>query len=100
MRGKAERRAARERVRAYYEKHLGDLVRRVASDMDGFRAGEIDAFAADASLWQYHRAARELWKFCGSGGHVEYTDGTIQFITERGEDIDWWARGDPEAPRE
>jgi hypothetical protein len=36
----------------------------VAQTIDGFRAGKLDAFAADHALFQYSRSAKELWKFC------------------------------------
>ena len=40
----------------------------VAEELDRYRAGEVDAFAVDETIHQYHRAAQELWKFCSSGG--------------------------------
>jgi hypothetical protein len=36
--------------------------------LDRYRTGEIDAYAIDETIHHYHRAARELWKFCWSGG--------------------------------
>ena len=71
---KRERQADRALVAAYHEARLGELVERVAAAVDRFRAGELDAFAVDEVIHQYHRAARELWKFCwlgGSGAGVE-----------------------------
>jgi hypothetical protein len=29
-----------------------------------FRAGKLDAYAADQALYQYSRSAKELWRFC------------------------------------
>ena len=95
MSEKAEHRVARERVGAFEEAQLGALVRRVAAELDQYRAGEIDAFESDTALHQYHRGARELWRFCGSGLHIESVDRTIQVNAERGEDVGWWARGEP-----
>src|SRR5260370_36842122 len=71
MATQAERRAARERVSAYHESQLAELLGRVRVEIDRYRAGEIDAYAADATLDHYHRAAAERWKFCfarGGGG--------------------------------
>jgi hypothetical protein len=56
---------------------------------------ETDAFDAATALHQYHRAARELSRFCESGLHVEMTEGVIQLMAEQGDEIDWWARGEP-----
>jgi hypothetical protein len=44
---KSERRAARDAVAAYHEASLGQLIEHVAQTIDRFRAGELDAFAAD-----------------------------------------------------
>jgi len=71
---KAERRQARERVAAYHEACLGQLVAHVANVLDGYRAGELDAYAVDETIHHYHRAAGQLWKFCwasGSSTHLE-----------------------------
>lgn len=40
---KAERRAARERVSAYHQAQLAELLSHVAAAIDRYRAGEIDA---------------------------------------------------------
>ena len=75
MATKAERRAARERVSAYHESQLAGLLGHVGAEIDRYRAGEIDAYAADETIHHYHRAAAELWKFCfarGGGAHVEF----------------------------
>lgn len=55
---------------------------------DRFRNGELDAFDADQVLFQYSRAARELWKFCNVGD-VELTARQVH----EGPPIDWWERG-------
>ena len=57
---KAERRAASERVAAYHEARLGELIEHITAAIDGYRAGEIDAYTVDATIHHYHRAAREL----------------------------------------
>ena len=64
MSSNSERRAAREMVAAYHEARLAELVQRVGEAVDRFRAGEVDAFDADQVIFQYSRAAKELWKFC------------------------------------
>jgi hypothetical protein len=64
MATEAERRAARERVSAYHESQLAGLLGHVGAEIDRFRAGEIDAYAADETIHHYHCAAAELWKFC------------------------------------
>jgi hypothetical protein len=50
---KSERRAARDAVAAYHEASLGELIEHVAQTIERFRAGELDAFAADHALFQY-----------------------------------------------
>jgi hypothetical protein len=73
MATKADRRAARERVSAYHESQLAGLLGHVGAEIDRYRTGEIDAYAADETIHHYHRAAAELWKFCfarGGGAHV------------------------------
>jgi hypothetical protein len=67
---KSDRRAARETVAAYHQEQLGELVRRVQLAIERFQSSEIDAFEVDEVIFQYSRAARELWKFCNMG-HVE-----------------------------
>ncbi|OHV00491.1 hypothetical protein [Mycobacterium talmoniae] len=93
MRTKAERRAARERVGAYHEQQLAELIEHVAGAVDRYRTGEADAYAVDEAIHHYHRAARELWKFCwstGGGTHVEITDHVLDRMATDGETIDWW----------
>ena len=64
MSGQSERQEARAAVAAYHEARLSELVTHVAGAFDRFREGELDAFGVDNVLFQYSRAARELWKFC------------------------------------
>ena len=87
-----ERQRAPEAVAAYHEASLADLLTHVANAMDRFRAGEVDAFDADHVLFQYSRAAKELWKFCNLG-NVEM----IADHVREGGSIDWWERGAPRA---
>ena len=97
MATKAERRAARERVSAYHESQLAGLLGHVGAEIDRYRAGEIDAYAADETIHHYHRAAAELWKFCfarGGGAHVEFVADLLDRMTDA-ETIDWWERAAP-----
>ena len=87
---KSERRAAREVVAAYHEAQLAELIQRVGETVDRFRAGELDAFDADQVIFQYGRAAKELWKFCNLGDVVF----TARLISEAGP-VAWWERGAP-----
>lgn len=90
MSSKAERRAARGAVAAYNEAELAKLVERVGEAVDGFRTGQLDAFEVDQVLFQYSRAAKELWKFCNLGP----AELTASLITSD-PPIDWWERGTP-----
>lgn len=56
---KSERQKAREVVAAYHETALGELVAHVATAIDGFRNGDLDAFEVDRALFQYSRGAKE-----------------------------------------
>lgn len=90
MSSKSERRAAQQAVGRYHEDCLDELVRRVGDAFEHFRDGELDAFEADQAIFQYSRAAKELWKFCNLGD-VELTASMI----EDSSPIDWWERGAP-----
>jgi len=90
---KSERRAAREVVAAYQRARLIELVQRVGDAVDGFRAGELDAFQADQVIFQYSRAAKELWKFCNLPD-VEFTASLIGDQAPS----DWWERAAPTHP--
>jgi hypothetical protein len=95
---KAERHAARERVSAYHQAQLAELLTHVAAAIDRYRAGELDAFAVDETIHHYHRAAAELWKFCfaqGGGSHAEFTASLLDRMTADAETIDWWERATP-----
>lgn len=89
----SERRAALDRIAAYHEACLAELVGHVGQAVDRYRGGEIDVQYADRAMYQYHRAARELWKFCfGAGAQPEFV---ADFINEDSRAIDWWSRGAP-----
>ena len=91
----AERRAARERVAAYHEARLADLIEYVATAIERYRAGEIDAYDVDETIHRYHQAARELWKFCWSGGsgtHIEITAHLLDQMAADSEPIKGWER--------
>ena len=90
MSAKSDRRAARETIAAYHEEQLGELVRRVELAIERFEEGEIDAFEVDEVIFQYSRAAKELWKFCNMG-HVEIAARIVRDEPPG----DWWDRGAP-----
>ena len=90
MSGKPERRQAREAVGAYHAEQLARLLAHVADAVDRFRAGELDPFEVDEVLFQYSRAAKELWKFCNVT-RVE----VAAWQLEEGPAIDWWEVGAP-----
>ena len=90
MSSKSEHLAAREAVAQYHEARLAELVARVGDAVDRFRAGELDAFDTDQVIFQYSRAAKELWRFCNLP-EVEFTAG---LIGDRAP-ADWWERGAP-----
>ncbi len=95
---KAERRAARERVAAYHEARLGELIGHVTAAVDRFRTGGVDAYAVDETIHRYHQATRELWKFCwsyGGGTHIEIVAGILDRMAIDGETIDWWEQVPP-----
>jgi len=79
-------------VAEYHEAELGELVARVGEVVDRYRAGELDAFDVDRVLFQYSRAAKELWKYCNYVD-VEFAATMIRRQPPHG----WWERG---APRE
>lgn len=94
---RARRRAARERIGAYHEEQLELLLGHVRDGFAQLDTGEIDVFDLDDLIHRYKRAARELWKFCGSSGAAwETAARTLDFLHEQGEDLpDWWAAGEP-----
>ena len=74
MGSKSERRAARELVGRYHDTQLAALLEHVADAIDAHRAGTLDVHDVDEVIHHYHRAARELWKFCwgGVGANIEF----------------------------
>ena len=90
MTANPDRRAAREAVAAYHEAQLAGLVERVGLAVDRFRRGELDAFDVDHVLFQYSRAAKELWKFCNLGD-PELIAGLIRDRPP----VHWWELGAP-----
>lgn len=90
MSAKSERTAAREAVATYYEAQLAELVQRVAAAIDGFRAGEFNASDVDRALFQYSRAAKELWRFCNVGDVELAATAVLEGVR-----IDWWERAAP-----
>jgi hypothetical protein len=85
---KSDRRAAREAVAAYHEEQLGELVRHVKLAVERFQAAELDAFEVDELIFQYSRAAKELWKFCNLGD-IEIAARIVRDAPPG----DWWDRG-------
>ena len=65
-----------------------DLLDRAGEAIRRFQDGELDAFDADAELFQYGRAAKKLWTFCNASEVIS----TSALIAE-GPVIDWWERG-------
>ncbi|HEY5050365.1 MAG TPA: hypothetical protein VII50_05655 [Acidothermaceae bacterium] len=89
---------AQERVAAYYESCLRGLIEHVGIAMDQYRA-DGDAEQMNTALYQYHRAARELWKFCwldGGGSQLEFIASLIDASAPA---VDWWQRGAPRRPK-
>ena len=85
-------------VTAYHEARLGELIEYITAAVDRYRAGEIDAYDVDEAIHHYHRAARELWKFCWSGGggtHTEIIAHVLDRMATDGESINWWDRVAP-----
>jgi hypothetical protein len=64
------------------------LVEHLAEAIDGCRDGELDAFDVDQVLFQWSRAAKELWKFCITTD-IEFT---AKLVQER-PPLEWWERG-------
>ena len=94
----AKRRAARERVSAYHQAQLTELLSHAGAAIDRYRTGEIDTYAVDETIHHYHRAAAELWKFSfarGGGTHTEFIADLLDRMTADAEAIDWWERATP-----
>jgi hypothetical protein len=94
---KARRRAARELVGRYHERELSRLLEHVREGFARLDAGELDAFDLDDLIHRYKRSARELWKFCHVG--PEGAAWAIEDARARGEELDWWAAGEPRGRR-
>ena len=90
MSSKSERQTARAQVAAYHEAQQADLVARVGDAIDRYRAGELNAFDVDHVLFQYSRAAKELWKFC----NLASVDLAAAMIRDDPA-INWWEAGAP-----
>jgi len=94
MPSKADRRAGREAVATYQEAQLAVLVAHVGEAVDRFHASELDAFGVDQVLYQYSRAAKELWMFCN------YVSPEIAArVLAEEPPGDWWERGAPHPRR-
>lgn len=74
MAEKSEHAAALEVIRDYHAAQLTELVGRVGHAIEQLRAGETNAFDADAVIFQYSRAAKELWKFSNLGDVYNIVD--------------------------
>jgi hypothetical protein len=81
-------------VATHHEAELAELVAHVAAAIDRFPSGELRAFDVDEVLFQYSRAAKELWKFCNIG-NVLVIAGQLHGAPP----IDWWKRGTPRRAR-
>ena len=77
-------------VAEYHQAELGSLLARVAEAVDRYRDGELDAFDVDQVLFQYSRAAKELWKYC----NLVQVEIAAAMIREQPAH-DWWERGAP-----
>lgn len=87
---KSERQAARAQVAEYHEAQQAELVGHVGDAIDRYRAGELNAFDVDQVLFQYSRAAKELWKFC----NLASVDLAAAMIRDD-PPINWWEVGAP-----
>jgi hypothetical protein len=77
---------------------LATLLEHVADAIDAHRAGTLDVHDVDEVIHHYERAARELWKFCWSGGvgaHIEIVARIIEEPVSDEDPVDWWQRGAP-----
>lgn len=90
MSAKSERQAARDAIAAYHEARLSELIAHAGQAIDSFRAGELNAYAADQVLYQYSRSAKELWKFC----NLTPVEIAAQAVLDQ-PTIDWWEQGAP-----
>jgi hypothetical protein len=77
-------------VADYHHAEWGSLLARVAEAVDRYREGELDAFDVDQVLFQYSRAAKELWKYC----NLVQVEIAAAMIREQ-PPPHWWERGAP-----
>lgn len=91
-------RNAQEHVAAYYESCLRGLIEHVGAALDRYRT-DGDAEQMDSALYQYHRAAAELWKFCWAGGGGSDLEFVAGLIDDPAPPLDWWQRGMPQRPK-
>jgi hypothetical protein len=94
---KARRQAAQRLVGEYHERELARLLEHVREGFARFDAGELDAFELDDLIHRYKRSARELWKFCVL--QTQSAAWAIGDALSRGEELDWWAAGEPRRRR-
>ena len=85
---KSERQAARQTIASYHQEQLEQLLTHVRDALDNYRAGQLDPYEVDRVLFQYSRAAKELWKFCNLDD-VEFAASLVHESST----IDWWQRG-------
>lgn len=90
MSGRSERQIALRAVVEYHETQLASLVEHVGKALDRFRVGELDAFDMDQVMFQYSRAAKELWKFC----NLADTELAASLIADH-PPADWWTQAAP-----
>ena len=79
-------------VGSYHERELRALLEHIRDGFARLDAGELDAFELDEVVHCYKRSARELRKFSNLGASPARA---IEDARERGEEIDWWAAGEP-----
>lgn len=75
---------------AYHQAQLVELLAHVEEAVDRYRAGELDPADVDQVLFQYSRAAKELWKFCN-----QIPAQIVARIIGSEPAVDWWERGAP-----
>ncbi len=63
---KAERKAGREKVNAYYERKQAELLQPVVEAIDRYRRREIDVWEVDRIIHIYHRQSQELYSYVSS----------------------------------
>ncbi len=63
---KAERKAAHEKVNAYFERKQAELLEPVLEAIDRYRRREIDVWDVDHIIHIYHRQSQELYSYINS----------------------------------